>query len=65
MTPFELRLLSCMLPASRWKQLEAGRAAMGYGLLQLPSMPELKRGVVSVAGFVPAEGVDVASIHFK
>ena len=38
---------------------------MGYGILQLPSMPELKRGIVSVTGFVPAEGVDVNSIAFK
>lgn len=38
---------------------------MGYGILQLPSMPELKRGIVSVTGFVPAEGVDVNSITFK
>lgn len=45
--------------------MEAGRAAMGYGILQLPSMPELKRGIVSVTGFVPAEGVDVNSITFK
>jgi len=50
---------------SRWKQLEAGLAAMGFGLLQLPSMPELKRNVMSVAGFQPAKGVDVNSIPFK
>lgn len=49
----------------KWKQLEAGLAAMGFGLLQLPSMPELKRNVMSVAGFQPAKGVDVSSISYK
>jgi ATP-dependent RNA helicase DDX55/SPB4 len=38
---------------------------MGFGLLQLPSMPELKRNVMSVAGFQPAKGVDVSSISYK
>jgi hypothetical protein len=38
---------------------------MGYGLLQLPSMPELRRGLLSVTNFIPAEGVNVASISFK
>jgi len=50
---------------ARWKQLEAGLAAMGFGLLQLPAMPELKRNVMSVVGFEPAKGVDVNSIPFK
>eukprot|EP00249_Psilotum_nudum_P014508 c24857_g1_i1 orf=83-1495(+) len=27
----------------RWKELEVGKIAMGYGLLQLPAMSELKR----------------------
>ncbi|XP_024387826.1 DEAD-box ATP-dependent RNA helicase 18 isoform X1 [Physcomitrium patens] len=49
----------------KWKQLEAGLAAMGFGLLQLPSMPELKRNVLSIAGFQPAKGIDVSSIAFK
>ncbi|KAG0569950.1 hypothetical protein KC19_6G127800 [Ceratodon purpureus] len=49
----------------KWKQLEAGLAAMGFGLLQLPSMPELKRNVMSIAGFQPAKGVDVSSVPFK
>ncbi|CAM6050827.1 unnamed protein product [Sphagnum compactum] len=49
----------------KWKELEVGRTAMGYGLLQLPSMPELRRGLLSVTNFIPAEGVNVASISFK
>lgn len=48
----------------RWKELELGKIGMGYGLLQLPSMPELKRGVLSSADFVPVD-IDTASIPYK
>ncbi|KAJ7526177.1 hypothetical protein O6H91_17G085700 [Diphasiastrum complanatum] len=49
----------------RWKELELGKLAMGYGLLQLPSMPELKRKTFSVADFVPVTGIDFTSIRYK
>ncbi|CAM6098676.1 unnamed protein product [Calypogeia fissa] len=49
----------------RWKQLEAGKAAMGYGLLQLPTMSEFKRGALSAEGFTPVQGVDLAAIPYK
>ncbi|KAF3777257.1 hypothetical protein EJ110_NYTH46187 [Nymphaea thermarum] len=37
----------------RWKELEIGKLGMGYGLLQLPSMPELKHHNLSTDGFTP------------
>eukprot|EP00250_Pteridium_aquilinum_P020533 c24851_g2_i1 orf=38-1573(-) len=49
----------------RWKELEVGKLATGYGLLQLPAMPELKRGTLSNANFEPVEGIDLMTIKYK
>ncbi|XP_068642560.1 DEAD-box ATP-dependent RNA helicase 18 [Aristolochia californica] len=49
----------------RWKDLEVGKMAMGYGLLQIPSMPEVKHHSLSVEGFTPVEDVDVTTIKYK
>ncbi|KAL9230225.1 hypothetical protein vseg_005605 [Gypsophila vaccaria] len=49
----------------RWKELEIGKLAMGYGLLQLPSMSEMKRNSLSTKGFTPAEDVKFEEIKFK
>ncbi|KAL3693013.1 hypothetical protein R1sor_006664 [Riccia sorocarpa] len=49
----------------RWKELELGKVGMGYGLLQLPSMPELRRGVFTAEHFVPVEGLEVEKIKYK
>ncbi|KAF4364039.1 hypothetical protein CsatB_010043 [Cannabis sativa] len=49
----------------RWKELEIGRLAMGFGLLKLPSMPEVKRFSLSIEGFTPAEDVKWEDIKFK
>lgn len=49
----------------RWKELEVGKLAMGYGLLQLPAMPEIKRGTLSSANFEPVKGIDLMSIKYK
>ncbi|KAH7314717.1 hypothetical protein KP509_21G017700 [Ceratopteris richardii] len=49
----------------RLKELEAGKVAMGYGLLQLPAMPEFKRGTLLSAEFEPVEGIDLASIKYR
>ncbi|WCJ19947.1 DEAD-box ATP-dependent RNA helicase 18 [Euphorbia peplus] len=49
----------------RWKELEVGKLGMGYGLLQLPSMSELKNHSLSNVGFTPAEDVKVEDIKFK
>lgn len=49
----------------RWKELELGKLAMGYGLLQLPTMPELKRGTLSGAHFKPVEGINFMSIKYR
>ncbi|KAI6676136.1 hypothetical protein NL676_036932 [Syzygium grande] len=35
----------------RWKELEVVKLAMGYGLLQLPGMPEVKNHSLSTKGF--------------
>jgi ATP-dependent RNA helicase DDX55/SPB4 len=47
------------------KELDVGKLAMGYGLLQLPTMSELKRGILSVENFKPVEGVDFTAIRYK
>eukprot|EP00271_Cylindrocystis_brebissonii_P005500 TRINITY_DN1755_c0_g1_i1.p1 TRINITY_DN1755_c0_g1~~TRINITY_DN1755_c0_g1_i1.p1 ORF type:complete len:807 (+),score=156.37 TRINITY_DN1755_c0_g1_i1:219-2639(+) len=49
----------------RWKELDLGLLGMAFGLLQLPAMPELKRKKGAGKSFVPAEGVDLASIKYK
>eukprot|EP01018_Ginkgo_biloba_P010644 Gb_12810 [translate_table: standard] len=49
----------------RWKELEVGKLGMGYGLLQLPTMTELKRNALSTDGFVPVDDIDLAAITYK
>ncbi|CAA6660219.1 unnamed protein product [Spirodela intermedia] len=49
----------------RWKDLDIGKLAMGYGLLQLPSMPDVKLHSLSIDGFTAAEDVDVKAIKYK
>ncbi|GAB4831981.1 DEAD-box ATP-dependent RNA helicase 18 [Ancistrocladus abbreviatus] len=49
----------------RWKELEIGKLAMGYGLLQLPSMPEVKHHSLSTEGFSPVEDVNLEEIKYK
>ncbi|KAG1371525.1 DEAD-box ATP-dependent RNA helicase 18 [Cocos nucifera] len=49
----------------RWKELEIGKLAMGYGLLQIPSMPEVKHHSLSVDGFSPEDDIDVTQIKYK
>ncbi|KAL0736528.1 hypothetical protein Bca4012_012738 [Brassica carinata] len=49
----------------RWKSLEIGKLAMGYGLLHVPSMSELKQQRLSSEGFTPVEGVKLEDIKFK
>ncbi|XP_020578823.1 DEAD-box ATP-dependent RNA helicase 18 [Phalaenopsis equestris] len=49
----------------RWKELEIGKLAMGYGLLQIPSMPEIKHYSLSIDGFTPMNDVDISNIKYK
>ncbi|EOY17681.1 P-loop containing nucleoside triphosphate hydrolases superfamily protein [Theobroma cacao] len=49
----------------RWKELEVGKLGMGYGLLQLPSMPEVKHHSLSAEGFTPVENVNRDDIKYK
>ncbi|XP_022146827.1 DEAD-box ATP-dependent RNA helicase 18 [Momordica charantia] len=49
----------------RWKELEIGKLAMGYGLLQLPLMPEVKHHSLSTEGFVPVEDINFEEVKFK
>jgi ATP-dependent RNA helicase DDX55/SPB4 len=49
----------------QWKDLEIGRLAMEYGLLQIPSMPEVKHDSLSLQGFIPIDDVDVTQIKYK
>ncbi|WCJ39987.1 DEAD-box ATP-dependent RNA helicase 18 [Euphorbia peplus] len=49
----------------RWKELEVEKLGMGYGLLQLPSMSELKNHSLSNVGFTRAEDVKLEDIKFN
>lgn len=49
----------------RWKELEIGKLAMGYGLLQLPGMPEVKLHSLSTEGFSPVEDINLENIKYK
>ncbi|XP_078434211.1 P-loop containing nucleoside triphosphate hydrolases superfamily protein [Wolffia australiana] len=49
----------------RWKDLDIGRLAMGYGLLQLPSMRDVKLHSLSLDGFTPADDVDFKTIKYR
>ncbi|GER55876.1 dead box ATP-dependent RNA helicase, partial [Striga asiatica] len=48
-----------------WKKLEIGKLGMGFGLLQLPSMPEVKHHSLSTAGFIPCEDIKLDDIKYK
>uniref|UniRef100_A0ACD5VM22 Uncharacterized protein n=1 Tax=Avena sativa TaxID=4498 RepID=A0ACD5VM22_AVESA len=48
-----------------WKGLEVGKLAMEYGLLQIPSMPEVKHNNLSLKGFMPVSNVNFSQIKFK
>lgn len=49
----------------RWKELEIGKLGMGFGLLQLPSMSEVKHHSLSMEGFTPVTDVNVNEIKYK
>ncbi|GAA0164493.1 RNA helicase [Lithospermum erythrorhizon] len=49
----------------QWKELEIGKLGMGYGLLQLPSVPEVKHHSLSTKGFIPVKNVNLDEIKFK
>ncbi|KAL8232048.1 hypothetical protein R6Q57_001826 [Mikania cordata] len=49
----------------RWKDLEIGKLGMGYGLLQLPSMSEVKINSLSTDGFIAVEDLNLEEIKFK
>ncbi|CAI9768281.1 unnamed protein product [Fraxinus pennsylvanica] len=49
----------------RWKELEIGKLGMGYGLLQLPSVPEVKHYSLSTDGFVPVKDINLEEIKYK
>ncbi|XP_027335134.1 DEAD-box ATP-dependent RNA helicase 18 isoform X1 [Abrus precatorius] len=49
----------------RWKELEIGKLATGYGLLQLPSMPEVKHHSLSTDGFEPVEDINLGDIKYR
>ncbi|KAJ6429307.1 hypothetical protein OIU84_020856 [Salix udensis] len=49
----------------RWKELEVGKLGMGYGLLQLPSMPEVKHHSLSTKDFTPVDDLNLEEIKFK
>nr|XP_025885180.1 DEAD-box ATP-dependent RNA helicase 18 isoform X2 [Solanum lycopersicum] len=49
----------------RWKELEIGKLGMGYGLLQLPSVPDVKHHSLSTKGFTAVEDINLDNIKFK
>ncbi|CDY49178.1 BnaA02g10370D [Brassica napus] len=48
-----------------WRELEVGKLAMGYGLLHLPSISEVKQHRLYSDGFTPVEGIKFQDIKFK
>ncbi|XP_059666792.1 DEAD-box ATP-dependent RNA helicase 18 isoform X2 [Cornus florida] len=48
-----------------WKELELGKLGMGFGLLELPSISEVKRHPLSTEGFTPVEDINLDDIKFK
>ncbi|KAJ1417714.1 RNA helicase, DEAD-box type, Q motif [Sesbania bispinosa] len=48
-----------------WKELEIGKLAMGYGLLQLPLMPEVKHHSLSTEGFEPVGDINLEDIKYR
>ena len=49
----------------RWKALEIGKLGMGFGLLRLPSVPEVKHHSLSTEGFTPVEDIKLEEIKFR
>lgn len=49
----------------RWKELEIGKLGMGYGLLQLPSVPDVKHHSLSTKGFIAVEDINLEEIKYK
>ncbi|KAL1825244.1 DEAD-box ATP-dependent RNA helicase 18 isoform X1 [Daucus carota subsp. sativus] len=49
----------------RFKELEIGRLGMGFGLLKLPSIPDVKHHSISTEGFIPEQNVNLEDIKFK
>ncbi|KAK9913783.1 hypothetical protein M0R45_037592 [Rubus argutus] len=49
----------------RWKELEIGKLGMGFGLLQLPAMPEVKHNTLSTEGFIPVADINLEEIKYK
>lgn len=59
------RFLSYICIIIRWKDLEIGKLGMGFGLLQLPSMSEVKQNSLSTEGFIAVEDLKLEEIKFK
>ncbi|KAG5558050.1 hypothetical protein RHGRI_008078 [Rhododendron griersonianum] len=61
----DLCILSVCPIVYSWKELEIGKLGMGFGLLQLPSMSEVKNHSLSAVGFTPVEDINLEEIKFK
>ncbi|PON79120.1 DEAD-box ATP-dependent RNA helicase [Parasponia andersonii] len=48
-----------------WKELEIGKLAMGFGLLKLPSMRDVRNHSLSTQGFTPVEDINLEEIKYK
>lgn len=62
---FVFSILSVCPIVYSWKELEIGKLGMGFGLLQLPSMSEVKNHSLSAVGFTPVEDINLEEIKFK
>ncbi|KAJ8545574.1 hypothetical protein K7X08_018157 [Anisodus acutangulus] len=49
----------------RWKELEIGKLGMGYGLLQLPNVPDVKHHSLSTKEFTAVEDINLDEIKYK
>lgn len=63
--PHSLTAFQLFLIVFRWKELEIGKLAMGFGLLQLPSMPEVKHHSLSTEGFIAVEDINFEEIKYR
>ncbi|KAL6132583.1 hypothetical protein ACLB2K_064823 [Fragaria x ananassa] len=49
----------------RWKELEIGKLGMGFGLLRLPAMSEVKHNTLSTEGFTLVADINLEEIKYR
>ncbi|KAH0748510.1 hypothetical protein KY290_027742 [Solanum tuberosum] len=57
-----LRMIKCLY--IEWKELQIGKLGMGYGLLQLPSVPDVKHHSLFTKVFTAVEDINLEEIKY-